>query len=175
MFQNRDFANVNYYQRYTKDLLRDPFYMKLEKSENWLKIYLASMAYLLLDRLCDWLADERIGDGWCAVRVQPVGVGSVCPYGAHVAYHLECQFLSHISGAIRNYETDDNSRNNLLGGFLEQWRRLAQQSPCRPARGGSRPQMVGVRCHLDHYPRLGDDWAWLTDVVRPKVWTKVEA
>ncbi|RLT16344.1 MAG: hypothetical protein DWI26_04345, partial [Planctomycetota bacterium] len=30
MFENRDFTNVKDYQRFTRDLLKDPFYLKLE-------------------------------------------------------------------------------------------------------------------------------------------------
>jgi stearoyl-CoA desaturase (delta-9 desaturase) len=34
---NREFLNLNYYQRYSRDVLRDPFYMKLERHGNWLR------------------------------------------------------------------------------------------------------------------------------------------
>src|SRR5690606_8907984 len=43
MFTNRDFLNINHYQRFTRDILRDPFYLELERHGNWLRIYLASM------------------------------------------------------------------------------------------------------------------------------------
>ena len=60
MFKNRDFLNVNYYQRFTRDLLRDPFYMKLERGANWLWIYLGSMAFFFLLGLGHRLADAAV-------------------------------------------------------------------------------------------------------------------
>src|SRR5690606_10758385 len=55
MFHNREFIDVNYYQRFTRDLLRDPFYMKLERNENWLKIYTASiLVFFIAGFLIGW-------------------------------------------------------------------------------------------------------------------------
>ena len=54
MYQNRDFANVNCYQRYTRDILRDPFYMKLERNENWLRIYAVSILLFFLAEFGAW-------------------------------------------------------------------------------------------------------------------------
>jgi fatty-acid desaturase len=55
MFKNRDVLNLNYYQRFTRDILRDPFYMKLERSGNWLSVYLGSvLAFFLIGLSIGW-------------------------------------------------------------------------------------------------------------------------
>ena len=55
MFHNRDFLNLNYYQRFTRDILRDLFYMKLERSGIWFLVYLASvLSFFLLGLAIGW-------------------------------------------------------------------------------------------------------------------------
>ena len=89
MFKNREVLNLNYYQRFTRDILRDPFYMKLERSGNWLSVYLASVLCFLPDRTGDRLADWRIRAGRCAIWTKPRGVGCVCSHRSDVASDLE--------------------------------------------------------------------------------------
>jgi len=48
IIKNRDFLNLNFYQRFTRDILRDPFYMKLERSAVWVWVYATSVLFFFL-------------------------------------------------------------------------------------------------------------------------------
>lgn len=116
MVQNRDFLNLNYYERYTRDILRDPFYFKLEKSENWLKIYLASMVVFFLGGFFPgWLMGETLMDGvqfGLSLMVWGVFVRTVLTW--HITWSVNS--VTHVWG-YRNYETDDHSMNNIWVGL----------------------------------------------------------
>ena len=70
-----------------------------------------------------------------------------------VVWHItwSVNSVTHLWG-YRNYETDEDSRNNVLRRAHQQRRRLAQQSPRRSALGRARPSLVGVRRHLPDDP-----------------------
>ena len=173
MFQNRDFANVNYYQRYTKDLLRDPFYMKLEKHENWLKIYLASMAFFFLVGFAiGWplggsaMAGVQFGS---SLLVWGVFVRTVLTW--HITWSVNS--FTHIWG-YRNYETDDNSRNNFLVGFWsngEGWHNNHHADQRAAAHGHKWWEFDVTWITIRVLEMMG----LVRDVVRPKVWSKEEA
>lgn len=116
MFHNREFLNVNYYQRFTRDLLRDPFYMKLERGGNWLKVYAASMlVFFLAGFLIGWPTGGSVAAGiqfGSSLLVWGVFVRTVITW--HITWSVNS--MTHVWG-YRNYETDDNSRNNWLVGL----------------------------------------------------------
>ena len=117
MIMNRDFLNLNYYQRFTRDILRDPFYMKLERSGVWVWIYSASvLLFYLLGLAIGWLTG---GSAMAGVRF---GL-SLVVWGVFVRtvlmWHLtwSVNSVTHFWG-YQTYETGDSSRNNILVGLL---------------------------------------------------------
>jgi fatty-acid desaturase len=115
MFLNREFLNVHDYQRFTRDILKDPFYFKLERHSNWLKVYAASMVVFFLAGFLIgwplWGAEAGVQFG-LSLLVWGVFVRTVLTW--HITWSVNS--FTHIWG-YRNYETDDNSRNNWLVGL----------------------------------------------------------
>ena len=93
MFHNRDFLNVNCYQRFTRDILRDPFYLKLERNENWLLIYLASMVVFFLGGFGVDLAMGGSMPEAAQFGSSSACLGRVGADGADLAYHLERELV----------------------------------------------------------------------------------
>ena len=161
MFKNREFLNVNYYQRFTRDLLRDPFYFKLERHENWLWIYAASAVAFFLAGL----AIGGVQFGW-SLLVWGVFVRTVLTW--HITWSINS--VTHVWG-YRNYHTDDNSRNNILVGLWSN------------GEGWHNNHHADQRAAAHGHKWWEFDLTWLTiralesvglvkNVVRPKVWTK---
>jgi len=168
MFHNRDFINVNYYQRFTRDILRDPFYMKLERNENWIIIYSASVAAFFLG---GFGAELAMG-GTVATAVQ-FGA-SVAVWGVFVrtvlTWHItwSVNSVTHIWG-YRNYETDDNSRNNLLVGLWangEGWHNNHHADQRSAAHGHRWWELDVTWITIRVLEQLG----LVKDVVRPRSW-----
>jgi stearoyl-CoA desaturase (delta-9 desaturase) len=116
MVKNRDFLNINYYQRFTRDILRDPFYMKLERNANWLWIYLTSvLTFFAAGAAIGWASGES------AIAVLQLGL-SLVVWGVFVrtviTWHITWSInsVTHVWG-YQNYQTGDGSRNNFLVGL----------------------------------------------------------
>jgi stearoyl-CoA desaturase (delta-9 desaturase) len=135
--ENRELGRLGIYDRYAKDILRDKFYVGLERRQNWLKVILASwLVFFVFGAAIALIA----GDGWReAIRMG----ASLLVWGVFlrtvVVWHItwSVNSLSHISG-YRNYETEDFSRNNLFVGFIsngEGWHNNHHADP-RSARHG---------------------------------------
>jgi stearoyl-CoA desaturase (delta-9 desaturase) len=169
MFKNRDFLNVNYYQKFTRDLLRDPFYMKLERGANWLWIYLGSMAFFFLLGLAIgwplWGAAAGVQFG-LSLMVWGVFVRTVLTW--HITWSVNS--VTHVWG-YRNYETDDNSRNNLLVGLWsngEGWHNNHHADQRAAAHGHKWWEFDVTWITIRALEKLG----LVKDVVRPRAWTK---
>ena len=116
LVENRDFLNINYYQKYSRDILRDPFYMKLERNRKWLWVYVAhTVLFFLVGLAVGWLQT--------GVAMQAVQFGaSLVVWGVFartvLTWHItwSVNSVTHVWG-YRNYETNDNSRNNILVGL----------------------------------------------------------
>ncbi|MCC6494369.1 MAG: fatty acid desaturase [Pirellulales bacterium] len=169
MFQNRDFLNVNYYSRFTRDLLRDPFYLKLERAGNWLWIYLSSMAaFFLLGLAIGWplwggAAGVRFG---LSLVVWGVFVRTVATW--HITWSVNS--VTHVWG-YRNYETSDNSRNNWLVGLWsngEGWHNNHHADQRAAAHGHRWWEFDVTWITIRALERLG----LAKDVVRPRAWAK---
>lgn len=111
MVENRQLSVVGTFERYARDVLRDPYYMWLERSKLWWVVYflhagLYFAAGLLAGRLWGgtWAAGGLLGASWVVwgVLVRTVAVW-------HITWSVNS--LSHIWG-YRSYETGENSRNN---------------------------------------------------------------
>ncbi len=171
MVENRDFLNINYYQRFSRDILRDPFYMKLERNRKWLWVYAAHTILFFLVGFAIGLslrgtAMEAVQFG-ASLMVWGVFVRTVFTW--HITWSVNS--VTHVWG-YRNYETNDNSRNNILVGLWsngEGW----HNNHHHDQRAAS---------HGHHWWEL--DVTWLTirvlekiglvkNVVRPRVWKKL--
>jgi stearoyl-CoA desaturase (delta-9 desaturase) len=173
MVENRDFLNINYYQRFSRDILRDPFYMKLERNRKWLWVYAAHTILF-------FLVGFAIGLSLRGTAMEAVQFGaSLVVWGVFVrtvfTWHItwSVNSVTHVWG-YRNYETNDNSRNNILVGLWsngEGW----HNNHHHDQRAAS---------HGHHWWEF--DVTWLTirvlekiglvkNVVRPRVWTKAAA
>jgi len=173
MFHNREFINVYDYQRFSRDILRDPFYMKLERNENWLIIYAASTVVFFLG-------------GFAAALAMGSALGAAAQFGLSlvvwgvfmrtvITWHItwSVNSFTHVWG-YRNYETDDNSRNNWLVGLWangEGWHNN-HHADQRAASHGHKWWELDVTWITI---RALEKFGLVKDVVRPKVWTQAVA
>ena len=133
-----DNANVGpLKKRYAPDLVDDPFYAWLEASDNWIKVALLS-----------WAAFFAAGFAavalWGGEIPDAVQFGSsLVVWGAAVrtvlVWHVtwSVNSVTHLWG-YRNYETPDNSRNNILIGLLaggEGWHNNHHAAPTSARHG----------------------------------------
>lgn len=170
MFQNREFINVHDYQRFTRDILRDPFYFRLERRENWLKIYLASMlVFFAAGFMVGWplsgtaLSGVQFG---ASLMVWGVFVRTVLTW--HITWSVNS--VTHLWG-YRNYDTSDNSRNNLLVGIWsngEGWHNNHHADQRAAAHGHKWWELDVTWLTIRLLEKLG----LATNIVRPKIWTQ---
>lgn len=125
------------YERYAKDILRDRFYVFLERQISW--IMLASwLAYYFAGLLFVLATGGTLMEGvqfGLSLLVWGVFVRIVVSW--HVAWSINS--VTHRFG-YRNYETDEDSRNNVIVGLLsggEGWHNNHHADP-RAARFGHR-------------------------------------
>ena len=103
--------------RYSQDILRDPYYAWLERYYRWLLVIAASCALIfafafVLALLRGLSTADSLHVGLCYF-VWAAGVRTVAVW--HITFSVNS--ATHRWG-YRNYETDDDSRNNILVGFL---------------------------------------------------------
>ena len=115
--QNRDHRDVFCYERYVRDLLRDPFYMQLERKGLWFWIYVAhALVITAIGAAIGWFTAGTTAE---TVRM----AASLLVWGVFVRTVVvlngtwAVNSLSHLWG-YRNYATTDNSRNNWLVALL---------------------------------------------------------
>jgi stearoyl-CoA desaturase (delta-9 desaturase) len=113
MVENRKLSNLEFYERYGQDVLRDPFYLRLERYGLWIWVYVIHAAlFFAVGLAVGWAAT---GDYWRGLQF----ASSVLVWGVFVrtvfVWHgtWSVNSLTHRWG-YRNYPTDDNSRNNWL-------------------------------------------------------------
>jgi stearoyl-CoA desaturase (delta-9 desaturase) len=109
--ENKDLNRVALYDRYARDMIRDRFYVFVERAFVWIVLlqwvvyYAAGVA---AGQLLGWSLMESVQFGasvWLwGVVVRTIGVWHVTWSG---------NSFPHLWG-YRNYETNDNSRNNIL-------------------------------------------------------------
>ncbi len=111
MVENRSTDSVHLYQRYSRDLLKQPFYLNMERRLNWLWVY---VAHALL------IGAVALGAGWLFTRDGAEAgrlAASVLVWGVLVrtvlVWHItwSVNSLSHLFG-YQSHETGENSRNN---------------------------------------------------------------
>ena len=136
--RHRDLDRTSHYERYVRDLLRDPFYLRLERRGGWFVVFLT---HAMLIVLCgavfglivsggSWQESLRYAASWAvwAVAVRTVFV-------LHGTWSVNS--LSHVFG-YRNYETRDESTNNWLVALIahgEGWHNNHHAEPRAAAHG----------------------------------------
>lgn len=131
VIENRDVRCSQAFDRYARDVLRDQFYMKLQRSLLPIWIYLAHAALYFLAGLAvvkwqggDWAAAATFG---ASLLVWGVLLRTVAVW--HITWSVNS--LSHLFG-YQSYETGENSRNNWLVALLsngEGWHNNHHQDP----------------------------------------------
>ena len=165
LVENRDLSRLGIYERYAKDILRDPFYRRLERTLLYPAIILASWAaFFLIGLAAGLLQGDSLG-GSAQFGASPliwgVFVRTVAVW--HITWSVNS--ASHLWG-YQNYRTGDDSRNNWLVAVLtsgEGWHNNHHADP-RSARHGHRrsePDLIFAFVWLLEAVGL----AW--DVVRP--------
>ena len=117
LVKNPDLSRLGIYERYAKDVLRDPFYVALERNLWQLKILLIQINVFFFAGLAGKLL---WGGSWAeavqfalSIVVWAVFVRTVFVW--HQTWAVNS--VTHIWG-YRNYATDEDSRNNLFIGYL---------------------------------------------------------
>ncbi len=116
LVENQELKSIMGYERYVRDLLRDPFYMRLERNLLWVWVNLTQWAaFLAVGAGLGW----AIGGASMALQL----AASLLVWGVFVrtvaVWHItwSVNSLSHLFG-YRSYETGENSRNNWLVALL---------------------------------------------------------
>jgi stearoyl-CoA desaturase (delta-9 desaturase) len=111
--QNRPLNKMETYDRYARDVLRDPFYMWLERGRMWIWIYVVhAILFFLAGLAIGWASTGNyMGGVQFGSSLLLYGVIFRTIYTWHVTWAVNS--VSHAWG-YRNYETDENSRNNWI-------------------------------------------------------------
>jgi fatty-acid desaturase len=117
LVKSPEMSRYELYGRYVKDVLRDPFYRKLEDQRYYLGIifvqfFLFFAAGAVIVFLNGGTSSEIVRFG-ISILVWGVFVRTVFVW--HVTWSVNS--ITHMWG-YRNYETGENSRNNILIGLL---------------------------------------------------------
>lgn len=117
LFDNRQVHSLNQLEKYARDILRDPYYFALQRNLLWVWVNVAHWAAFYLAGF----GIEYASTGNAAAANQ-FGL-SLLIWGVFVrtvaVWHItwSVNSVAHIWG-YRNYETDENSRNNWIVGLL---------------------------------------------------------
>ncbi len=131
MVKNRDTHSFAAIEKFSKDLLRDPFYMYMEKRP-FTHVYIALLqipVFFLAGLIIGWV-------GWGQAAAVQLGLSMVV-WGVYVriiaVWHItwSVNSLSHMFG-YQNYNTDEHSRNNWLVALItvgEGWHNNHHEDP----------------------------------------------
>ena len=137
LVENRELDRLGILARYAKDLRRDPFYVWLERNNNYYKLILLSWAAYFVAAFAAALAmgDSPMEAAQFGASVWLWGVVVRTVIVWHQTWSVNS--VTHLWG-YRNYETDEKSRNNWVVGFTssgEGWHNNHHADP-RSARHG---------------------------------------
>jgi sn-1 stearoyl-lipid 9-desaturase len=123
--------------RYSRDLMRDPLYVALERRKNWIKLTLASwLAFFIAGFAAALFSGESHSDALKFGASLFVWGG---PLRTVFVWHTtwSVNSVTHLWG-YRNYATGDDSRNNLIVGLLaagEGWHNNHHADPASARHG----------------------------------------
>ncbi len=135
--RHRSLDKTSHYERYVRDLLRDPFYLKLERQHRWLLVFIAhAFLFVAAGAIVGYFVGGSSSEavryaaswGFWAVAVRTVFV-------LHGTWAVNS--LAHTFG-YRNYETREHSTNNWLVALFshgEGWHNNHHAQPRSAAHG----------------------------------------
>lgn len=152
-------------QRYAKDVMRDPLYAVLEYNHNWVGLVVASWISFFAagwgaGLALGWSSHDAIQFG-ASVLVWGVFLRSVEVFQATMCVNS----ITHLWG-YRNYETADNSKNNVLVAMIttgEGWHNNHHADPRSARHGHSGWELDIAWLTIRLLERLGLAW----DIARP--------
>ncbi|HEY4308913.1 MAG TPA: fatty acid desaturase [Pirellulales bacterium] len=113
ILKNGNHDKTFHYENYCRDILRDPYYMWLERKLHWFWVYVAhAVLFYLVGFAAGWATTGNVMHGvqlGASLLVWGVLVRTVLVW--HITWTVNS--LGHIYG-YQNYETGDSSRNNFL-------------------------------------------------------------
>ncbi|MDG2031115.1 MAG: fatty acid desaturase [Phycisphaerales bacterium] len=116
IIENSATHNIATYRKFAPDILKDSFYMKMEKSYSWVWVYVAhAVLFFLVGFAIGW-ATGTVMSGvqfGASLLVWGVFVRTVAVW--HITWSVNS--LTHLFG-YSNYKTDDHSRNNWFVAIL---------------------------------------------------------
>src|SRR5882757_5637386 len=134
-----ELSRLGIYERYAKDILRDRFYVALERHHGLIWINLLQMPlFFAAGFFVGWLSGETpqaAGQTGLSIMMFGVFVRTVLIW--HITWAVNS--VTHLWG-YRSYETGEDSRNNILVGLIsngEGWHNNHHADP-RSARHGHR-------------------------------------
>ena len=134
---NQELQRLSMYERYSRDILRDRFYLNLERHGMWVWVNVAHwLAFYLAGFGAGWALYGTVMDGvqfGFSLLVWGVVVRTVLVW--HITWSVNS--VTHMWG-YRNYETDERSRNNIVVGILsngEGWHNNHHADPRSAAHG----------------------------------------
>jgi stearoyl-CoA desaturase (delta-9 desaturase) len=115
--ENQEMSDVAFYHRYAPDVLRDRFYLTLERRDLWVWLYFAhALVYFVIGLVCGWVWSGNYWDGLqfgLSLLLWGVVLRTLLSWHATFAVNS----MAHRWG-YRNYETRDNSQNNWVTAVL---------------------------------------------------------
>nr|WP_236622157.1 acyl-CoA desaturase [Rhodopirellula maiorica] len=171
--RHKTLDRTSHYERYVRDLLRDPFYLKLERHGGWFFVFVAHALLIVgAGAIVGYVVSggqpsEALRYGY-SYAVWAVAVRTV--FVLHGTWAVNS--LSHVFG-YRNYETRDNSRNNWLVALFshgEGWHNNHHAEP-RSAAHGHRWYEFDMSWRVIQVLEMV---GLAKDVVRPKAVTKAK-
>lgn len=138
LYHNRDHDSLTSFERYARDLLKDPFYLKLERRGLWVKIFWLHAAIItLLGGLYGLATVGTSGAIQMAASWLVWGVFVRTLVVLHGTWSVNS--IGHVFG-YKNYKTRDDSRNNWFVALIshgEGWHNNHHAQP-RAAHHGHR-------------------------------------
>jgi len=163
--ENRQTTQAETYHKYARDVLSDPFYMRLERNQFHFWVYVIHAVTFFVVGLTvgslmhgEWANSLRVGALWLLW-----GVIYRTIFTWHVTWGVNS--ASHLWG-YRNYDTRENSRNNWLIALAtngEGWHNNHHADPRAAAHGHRWWEIDVTYATICVWEKLGLAW----DVLRP--------
>jgi stearoyl-CoA desaturase (delta-9 desaturase) len=168
--ENRTMSTLEFYDKYARDVLRDPFYMAFERNLLWFWTYVAHAALFFLAGfgIGWWQTGEQMGGVQFGLSLLLWGVIFRTIYTWHVTWAVNS--VAHVWG-YRNYRTTDSSRNHWLVALAtngEGWHNNHHADQRAAAHGHRWWELDVTWLTILLLERVGLVW----DVVRPRVIAK---
>jgi len=173
LVRHREHSRLPFFEQYARDVLRDPFYLRLERNIAWFWVYwLHALAYFSVGLICGRLMG---GNWWAGVQFGASllvwGVFFRTVFVWHATWAVNS--VTHVFG-YRNYETGDDSRNHWLVALVaygEGWHNN-HHADQRAAAHGHRWWEYDMTYAII---RLLEMLGLAKDVVRPRAWRQKDA